>query len=305
MKKVEKMAPPYFSSQKNKDHKTPRMIFTEEHMELKKEGEKWMRDTSTACSVVAVLIATIMFTASITVPGGSYGEISGFDGFNATITFPLNTNNAPSTGTITAPPGNDTNTDNKLEGSPIFFKHKTKRLAFKVFYNFNGASLVSSVTAVLMFLSILTSGFAEDSFRVNLPTRLIIGLFALISSICCMMAAFYTIIFLVFGFGVEGRQINGAILIVATGVPILIFLFLKLPLLLALMVSTWGRGLHGIIKKLSNPGIPQLPFSPAATIINQKLSNLNFEKLIPVTRVKFGKSDLGLSPTRRSGGATS
>ena len=36
-----------------------------------KEGEKWMKDTATSCTVVGALIATIMFAAAFTVPGGN------------------------------------------------------------------------------------------------------------------------------------------------------------------------------------------------------------------------------------------
>ncbi|KAJ4977839.1 hypothetical protein NE237_008619 [Protea cynaroides] len=53
----------------NKDGKTPRKLFTEEHKELLKEGATWMKDTATQCMVVATLITTIMFAAMFTVPG--------------------------------------------------------------------------------------------------------------------------------------------------------------------------------------------------------------------------------------------
>lgn len=43
----------------------------EEHKELLKKAESWMRDTAQSCTVVAALIATMVFTASFTVPGGN------------------------------------------------------------------------------------------------------------------------------------------------------------------------------------------------------------------------------------------
>ena len=55
----------------NKNGKRPRELFTESHKELVKEGEKWMKETSSSCTVVAALIVTIMFAAAITVPGGN------------------------------------------------------------------------------------------------------------------------------------------------------------------------------------------------------------------------------------------
>lgn len=54
----------------NKDGQTPQMLFTAEHKNLKADGEKWMKDTATACSITAALIATVMFAAAFTVPGG-------------------------------------------------------------------------------------------------------------------------------------------------------------------------------------------------------------------------------------------
>ncbi|GJX57281.1 ankyrin repeat-containing domain, PGG domain protein [Tanacetum coccineum] len=55
----------------NKDRKTPQMVFTDEHKDLLKEGQQWMKDTATSCTVVAALIVTITFAAAITVPGGN------------------------------------------------------------------------------------------------------------------------------------------------------------------------------------------------------------------------------------------
>ncbi|KAL5567470.1 hypothetical protein UlMin_024045, partial [Ulmus minor] len=54
----------------NKYGKTPREVFTESHKDLKIEGEVWMKNTSTSCTVVGALIFTIMFTAAFTLPGG-------------------------------------------------------------------------------------------------------------------------------------------------------------------------------------------------------------------------------------------
>lgn len=57
-------------------HKTPRALFTEQHRKLVEEGEKWMKETANSCTVVAALIATIMFSVAFTVPGG-YNEYNG------------------------------------------------------------------------------------------------------------------------------------------------------------------------------------------------------------------------------------
>ncbi|GLT55115.1 hypothetical protein SLA2020_282640 [Shorea laevis] len=44
-------------------------LFTHNHKDMVKEGEKWMKGTATSCTVVGALIITIMFTAAFTVPG--------------------------------------------------------------------------------------------------------------------------------------------------------------------------------------------------------------------------------------------
>lgn len=56
---------------KNQDGKTPWQVFKEEHKPLLEEGKNWMKDTSNSCMLVATLIATVAFAASITVPGGN------------------------------------------------------------------------------------------------------------------------------------------------------------------------------------------------------------------------------------------
>ncbi|KAI7738373.1 hypothetical protein M8C21_008436 [Ambrosia artemisiifolia] len=69
-KEVRNMIPPSYRERRNKDGLTPRELFTEEHKELIVEGEKWMKGTASQCMVVAALIATIVFAAAFTIPGG-------------------------------------------------------------------------------------------------------------------------------------------------------------------------------------------------------------------------------------------
>ncbi|KAJ4978701.1 hypothetical protein NE237_009481 [Protea cynaroides] len=68
-KEVESIMPVWHASFENKNGETPRLLFTEQHKDLVKEGATWMKDTSTQCMVVATLITTIMFAAMFTVPG--------------------------------------------------------------------------------------------------------------------------------------------------------------------------------------------------------------------------------------------
>ncbi|PWA71723.1 ankyrin repeat-containing domain, PGG domain protein [Artemisia annua] len=67
---VSKMIPPSYKQRKNDDDLTPHELFTKEHKELVTQGEKWMKGTANQCMVVAALIATIVFAAAFTVPGG-------------------------------------------------------------------------------------------------------------------------------------------------------------------------------------------------------------------------------------------
>lgn len=70
-KAVEKIVHPKLKEAKNGDGKKPFEIFTENHDELVKLGEKWAKDTATSFTIVGTLITTIMFTAAFTVPGGN------------------------------------------------------------------------------------------------------------------------------------------------------------------------------------------------------------------------------------------
>ncbi|XP_058208072.1 uncharacterized protein LOC131321073 [Rhododendron vialii] len=70
-KEVEKFTVPNDRERRNGDGMTPTEIFSDTHQDLLKEGERWMKDTATSCTIVAALIATMVFAAAITVPGGN------------------------------------------------------------------------------------------------------------------------------------------------------------------------------------------------------------------------------------------
>ncbi|KAG6667481.1 hypothetical protein CIPAW_01G104300 [Carya illinoinensis] len=70
-KEVESIVLPKVKEVVNNKGMTPRELFTENHKDLMEKGEKWMKDTTTSCTVVAALILTIMFAAAFTVPGGN------------------------------------------------------------------------------------------------------------------------------------------------------------------------------------------------------------------------------------------
>ena len=68
---MESIAPPKVHVDLNKEGLTPRQLFTKNHKDMRKDGEQWMKDTATSCTVVGALIVTIMFAAVFTVPGGN------------------------------------------------------------------------------------------------------------------------------------------------------------------------------------------------------------------------------------------
>ncbi|KAK1411164.1 hypothetical protein QVD17_37709 [Tagetes erecta] len=73
-KEVEKHVEPLYKDALNKDRKTPRTVFTEEHKDLLEEGEAWMKDTSSSSTVVGTLVVTMAFAAAFTVPGGNNSD---------------------------------------------------------------------------------------------------------------------------------------------------------------------------------------------------------------------------------------
>ncbi|XP_058205429.1 uncharacterized protein LOC131319264 isoform X2 [Rhododendron vialii] len=70
-KEVEKFSQPGDKEKRNTNGMTPIEVFSETHQALAKEGERWMKDTATSCTIVAALIATMVFAAAVTAPGGN------------------------------------------------------------------------------------------------------------------------------------------------------------------------------------------------------------------------------------------
>lgn len=64
------MVDPVLRSAQNMEGFQPQDFFKRNHKELRDEGEKWMKETSTSCTVVGAFIVTIMFAVAFTVPGG-------------------------------------------------------------------------------------------------------------------------------------------------------------------------------------------------------------------------------------------
>ncbi|KAL7193983.1 hypothetical protein ACSBR2_025594 [Camellia fascicularis] len=71
LKEVEKFVNPSYIEKQNDDGETPSTVFTNKHMDLVIEGEKWMKNRATSCTIAATLITAIVFAAALTVPGGN------------------------------------------------------------------------------------------------------------------------------------------------------------------------------------------------------------------------------------------
>ncbi|XP_054782678.1 uncharacterized protein LOC129289965 [Prosopis cineraria] len=56
---------------RNDDNITAREMFEQEHSAMLKEATDWIKQTAQSCSTVVVLIATVVFAAMYTVPGGN------------------------------------------------------------------------------------------------------------------------------------------------------------------------------------------------------------------------------------------
>ena len=62
---MEKFVSADYKEMKNSKGDTPYVLFTKKHEKLRRDGEKWMRDTANYSMVVSVLIGSIMFTGQV------------------------------------------------------------------------------------------------------------------------------------------------------------------------------------------------------------------------------------------------
>ncbi|GFS44847.1 similar to LOW protein: ankyrin repeat protein [Actinidia rufa] len=126
--------------------------------------------------------------------------------------------------------------NNNDNGIPILLRAK----AFHVFALSDAFALFSSVTSVLIFLSVLTSRYAEEDFLKSLPKRLSIGMAALFLSIVSMLISFSATFFLVVSH--QWAWIVMPVALIAC-VPGTFFAFLQFPLLVDTVRSTYGAGI--------------------------------------------------------------
>ncbi|KAK1406520.1 hypothetical protein QVD17_41916 [Tagetes erecta] len=197
---VKNMIPPSYREKVNKDGLTPHELFTKEHKDLLTQGEKWIKGTASQCMVVSALIATIVFGAAFTVPGG-YNQTS-----------------------------DDKN--GQHNGIPVFHS----KAYFWVFVVADAISLSLSCASLLIFLSILTSRYAERDFKEKIPNKLISGLLALFFSIMTMMVAFGVSFFVLYHKGLKWMPIT---ICVFAALPVLLYIWLQYRLFFDVIRSTY------------------------------------------------------------------
>ena len=71
VQKVEKLVKSDFFRLFNHKNQTAQQLFDKNYSKLHEDSKKWLEETSKNCTIVAVLIATVAFTAAYTVPGGN------------------------------------------------------------------------------------------------------------------------------------------------------------------------------------------------------------------------------------------
>ncbi|KAI4377812.1 hypothetical protein MLD38_015386 [Melastoma candidum] len=129
-------------------------------------------------------------------------------------------------GAFTVPGGN-------MEiGTPVLLGQKS----FMTFAIANALALFSSVTAILMFLSILTSRYDPIDFLKSLPQKFIIGLTCLFLSLAFMLASFGTALSILMDDRFRWIVIP---IVLLSSIPIVLFITLQLPLFWAMVKSTY------------------------------------------------------------------
>ncbi|TQD78612.1 hypothetical protein C1H46_035850 [Malus baccata] len=68
---VQVILPPHYGLHHNNKDQTAEELFYDEHNELLKSAQEWVKETAQSCSTVAVLVATVVFAAAYAIPGGN------------------------------------------------------------------------------------------------------------------------------------------------------------------------------------------------------------------------------------------
>ncbi|ERN01526.1 uncharacterized protein LOC18429610 isoform X1 [Amborella trichopoda] len=117
---------------------------------------------------------------------------------------------------------------NQESGEPVLMGSRP----FTIFVATDLLALAFSVTALIMFLAILTSRFQESDFHLRLPRRLLVGLTSLFISITAMLVAFSSGLIPLLHGHLKNLKLS---IILVPSFPIAIFALDQLPLYLDLL----------------------------------------------------------------------
>ncbi|KAM1481925.1 hypothetical protein ACFXTO_034291 [Malus domestica] len=211
MVRVGKITPPHYIMHRNNKGVTAEELFNVEHEKLLHAAQTWIKDTAQSCSTVAALVATVVFAAAYTAPGG------------------YNSGGVP-----------------VLQHSPLF----------TTFIITGVVSLISSLSSLVTFLSILTSPFEYKNFHHSLPLRLHLGFAFLFFSLVTAMLAFTATVLLIH----LNEKLTWSLFYVAAFLPVSVF-GMQLPL-----YAGFSHALIFIFKKVKKFTIS---FFPVKEILNQ------------------------------------
>ncbi|KAJ4703993.1 putative Ankyrin repeat family protein [Melia azedarach] len=194
--KVKKIIPTHYIMHRNNDQRiTAADLFDKQHADQHKDAQEWMKETAESCSTVSILVATVVFAAAYTVPGG-----------------------------------------NNEQGVPIFLHSSL----FWIFTIMDVVSLITSLSSVVMFLSILTSPYNSEAFLKSLPRKLMGGFLLLFLSVLFSMITFTAALLLLIRLK---RRWTTTLLYAAAFIPVLLFTLIQFPFFSTLVKI--------LIKKLS------------------------------------------------------
>ncbi|XP_021802731.1 protein ACCELERATED CELL DEATH 6-like [Prunus avium] len=71
MARVKKIISPRYIMKHNREEKTAEQLFNSEHAKLLQSAQTWIKETAQSCSTVAALVATVVYAAAYTAPGGN------------------------------------------------------------------------------------------------------------------------------------------------------------------------------------------------------------------------------------------
>ncbi|KAJ6292322.1 hypothetical protein OIU78_024491 [Salix suchowensis] len=203
---VRDVIPFHYATLPNGTGKTAGDLFKESHEKQLENARTWIKETTQSCSTVSALVATVVFAAAYTVPGGS-----------------------------------DENGKPNFIDSPYFL----------VFTVSDVLSLASSLTSLVVFLSLLTSPFELQDFRVSLPRKLLVGFTFLFFAVITTMLSFGATILILIQ---SERKLTTLLLSIAAFLPVLVFAIMQFRLYVSFMGSTYN------IRKITGKALPLFLF---------------------------------------------